>query len=327
MIKQRTTAREMAEALAVIYMGIIAFAAHASGVSLLLFPELAALSHDVFTRPKGKWASQPWRLVVTPTATAVVGLFVTRHVRYGAIAIAVIVLLSLLIIKLLRSTIAPAISAGALPMVLGERSWIYPAAIFVGLTGLAAGLTLWRRFGPGMGTISASEAEESDLVDALEMPPRDRFWLLTLLGFVLVLGVCAQLSGLRFLLFPPLIVMAYEIFGHSEVPGWMARPIFFPLVCLLTASLGTLAWHGFKGDFVGVVVTMIGSIGILRMFKVHMPPALAVGLLPFVMVAPNLRYPISVTLGTSALTLYAMGYRHLRETYRGRSAMEATLSQ
>jgi HPP family len=326
MVTKQDTTRGVAEALAVVYMGIIAFAAHASGVSLLLFPELAALSHDVFTRPKGKWASQPWRLILTPTATAVVGLFVTRHVRYGAIAIAVIVLLSLLIIKLLRSTIAPAISAGALPMVLGERSWVYPAAICVGLAGLAAGLWLWRRFGPGMGTLSASEAEESSLVDALEMPPRDRFWLLTLLGFVLALGVCAQLSGLRFLLFPPLIVMAYEIFGHSEVPKWMARPVFFPLVCLLTASLGTLACQGFKAGLVGVVVTTIGSIAILRIFKVHMPPALAVGLLPFVMVAPNRWYPISVTLGTSALTLYAMGYRHLRETYRSRRTMEVPLT-
>ena len=72
MVTKQDTTRGVAEALAVVYMGIIAFAAHASGVSLLLFPELAALSHDVFTRPKGKWASQPWRLILTPTATAVV---------------------------------------------------------------------------------------------------------------------------------------------------------------------------------------------------------------------------------------------------------------
>jgi len=306
----------MAEALAVFYMGIVAFAAHASGVSLLLFPELAALSHDVISRPKGKWASQPWLLVLTPTSTAIVGLFLTRHASYGAIVIALIVLLSLLVLKVFRSAVAPAISAGVLPMVLGEKSWVYPAAIFVDLASLVAVMLLWRRFHPGSDKPIQSEGVHSRLVDALEAPPRDRYWLFVLLSFVLVVGASAQLSGLRFLLFPPLIVMAYEIFGHSEVPRWMARPALFPLVCLLTASLGTIACHTSKGGVLGVVVTMMGSIGILRIFKVHMPPALAVGLLPFVMVSPNFRYPLSVTIGTIALTLYSMGNAHLRGTNR-----------
>ena len=38
-----------------------------------------------------------------------------------------------------------------------------------------------------------------------------------------------------------------------------------------------------------------------------MPPALAVGLLPFVMVAPNAWYLVSVALGTIALTVCAVG--------------------
>jgi hypothetical protein len=55
------------ELLAIIFMGLIAEAAHKTEVTLLPFPELAALSHDVLTRPQGKWASQPLRLILTPT--------------------------------------------------------------------------------------------------------------------------------------------------------------------------------------------------------------------------------------------------------------------
>ena len=55
----------MAEVLAIAFMGGVAAAANESGWSLLLFPELAALSHDVLTRPRGKWASQPIRLIAT----------------------------------------------------------------------------------------------------------------------------------------------------------------------------------------------------------------------------------------------------------------------
>jgi hypothetical protein len=57
------------------------------------------------------------------------------------------------------------------------------------------------------------------------------------------------------------------------------------------------------------------SIAILQAFKVHMPPALAVGLLPFVMTAPNIRYPISVGIGTVSLTLCFWGRGYIRRTF------------
>jgi hypothetical protein len=313
--RNRSTARFLAEALVVSYMGVVALAAHLTGIYLLLFPELAALSHDVMTRPQGKWASQPWRIVLTPTLTAIVGLFVTRHESYGAISVALVVTASLLIIKLLRSAIGPAISAGALPMVLNERSWMYPASIFMGLVALVATLWIWRRYGPPSDTPSNDSTNDSRVIDALETYPHDRFWVVTLLTFVLLLGVPAQLTGLRFILFPPLIVMAYELFGHPEIPGWMARPALFPLVCVLTASVGLVACHLFRSSVVGVTLTMLGSIAILRAFKVHMPPALAVGLLPFVMAAPNFWYPTSVGIGTVALTSCFCGRGYIRKSF------------
>jgi hypothetical protein len=313
--RNRPTARFLAEVLVVSYMGAVALAAHLTGIYLLLFPELAALSHDVMTRPQGKWASQPWRIVLTPTLTAVVGLFMTRHTNYGAISIALVVLASLLIIKLLRSAIGPAISAGALPMVLNEKSWMYPAAIFLGLMGLGATLWIWRRYGPLFDTPSDYSRNDSRVIDELETYSHDRFWVITLLAFVLLLGVPAQLTGLRFILFPPLIVMAYELFGHPEIPGWMARPALFPLVCVLTASVGVAACHLCRSSVIGVMLTVLCSIAILRAFKVHMPPALAVGLLPFVMTAPNIRYPISVGIGTVALTLCFWGRGYIRRIF------------
>jgi hypothetical protein len=311
---KRQSATLTAEALVIAYMGIIAFAAHLSGIYLLLFPELAALSHDVLTRPKGKWANQPLRLILTPTFTAVIGLFITRHANYGAITTAVIVLLALFIIKLLHSAIGPAISAGALPMVLNEHSWMYPQSICIGLVGLVIVLWAFRRYGPCTDAPSCSALHDSEVVDSLETIPSNRYWVLSLLAFVLVVGGAAQITGLRFILFPPLIVMAYEIFGHPEVPGWMARPVFFPVVCFLTASIGVLTDYTFKESFVGVMLTTLCSIAVLKAFKVHMPPALAVGLLPFVMQAPNAWYPASVGIGTVALVLCFSARRYIQRS-------------
>jgi hypothetical protein len=311
--KHRPAARFLAEVLVVSYMGAIALAAHLTGIYLLLFPELAALSHDVMTRPQGTWARQPGRLVLTPTLTAAAGLFVTRHIHYGAVPIVLIVLASLIIIKLLRSAIGPALSAGTLPMVLGEKSWMYPVAIFMGLAVLVTILWIWQCCGPPVDTPSKYSTHDSRVIDELENNPHDRFWVVTLLAFVLLLGIPAQRTGLRFILFPPLIVMAYELFGHPEIPGWMERPSLFPVTCILTATGGVVALHLCRSSVVGVMLTVLCSIGILRAFKVHMPPALAVGLLPFVMASPNMRYPLSVGIGTAALTLCFYGRGYLRK--------------
>jgi hypothetical protein len=300
------------EILALIYMGVIAFSAQKTGFSLLLFPELAALSHDVFTRPQGKWASQPWQLVMTPTITALFGLFVVRHTTFNALAITLIVVVSLIVIKLLKSTIAPAISAGVLPMVLSERSWIYPIGIFVGLSVLVLVLLIWKLYVPKAPNLSREEEIDSRMIDDLETLPHDRFWSVALIAFVLVLGTLSQVTGAFFLIFPPLIVVAYEILGHPEIPGWMERPILFPVISSLTALVGLVFCHVFDAGFVGVILTMLCSIAILKIFKVHMPPALAVGILPFVMKAPNCRYPISVLTGTVALMLYFSSYRRMR---------------
>src|ERR1700679_4343465 len=109
-----------ANLLAIIFMGAVALAAQTTGFMLLLFPELAALSHDIMTRPYGRWGSQPLRLVLTPALTAIVGIFFTRHLPFGAPGIALIVFISLVIIKLMKSTIGAAHPPGVLPRSLVE---------------------------------------------------------------------------------------------------------------------------------------------------------------------------------------------------------------
>jgi hypothetical protein len=128
------------------------------------------LTRPLLTRPRGKWASQPWQLVLTPTITAFFGLFVVRHTNFNALALTLIVVVSLLVIKLLKSTIALAISAGVLPMVLDERSWIYPIGIFAGLSLLALVLLVWKRYTPKNHILSSEEEIDSKVIDDLEGP-------------------------------------------------------------------------------------------------------------------------------------------------------------
>ncbi len=50
----RGRARLGAEAIATAYIGFIAISAAATGIYFIMFPELGALSFDVFGRPRGR---------------------------------------------------------------------------------------------------------------------------------------------------------------------------------------------------------------------------------------------------------------------------------
>ena len=302
-------ARFVGEIVALAYLCAIAGAAKTTGFALLLFPELAALSHNVFTRPRGRWAGQPLRLVLTPTLTAIAGTALTRILPYNVGTILLIVCVSVLIIQLLRSVITPAISAGVLPAVLGVQSWLYPLGILCGLSLLAIMLLVWqRRFTSARASAEGASCEQEDQ----EAHGRIWTWLPGLLLFVVATGIPAQLTGLRFVLFPPLIVMAYEMFGHPGECPWKGRPLAFPAACFVAALGGLYAVQFLGTGVIGVAAAVAWGIITLRVFRVEMPPALAVGLIPFVMNGPSFKYVISVGVGTLALSVGDLAWQRWR---------------
>jgi hypothetical protein len=135
---------------------------------------------------------------------------------------------------------------------------------------------------------------------------------LAFLAFVAATGLVAQFSGLRFILFPPLITIAYEMFGHPETCPWLKNPVWFPVCCFLTALGGLISFKIFGLGALGAVCAMGVGVLLLRVFDVHMPPALAVALLPFVMTSPDMRYPASVGIGTLVLTGFFLMYQRGR---------------
>ena len=302
------TSRErfQAEVFATAYVAVVAFAAHASGISFLLFPELGALAYDVLMRPWGKWANQPVRLVLTPAITAVIGTAITRWMPFNGLSVMLIVGLSAAVIALLGSSIAPAMSAGVLPLVLGIHTWVYPAGMTATLVVLSGIAVVWRKYHSRKETDAPQDVE-----DVLESPPVGKYWVLVLLIFVGALGELSRVTGLRFIIFPPLVTIAYEMFGHTQMCPWTKRPASLPACCFLTAGCGLLAFHFAGTGVVLALCSMVAGIVVLRTFELHMPPALAVGLLPAVMIAPNWRFPFAVLAGTVCLTLVFLGYRRV----------------
>ncbi|WP_461479853.1 hypothetical protein [Mycobacterium sp. HUMS_1102779] len=299
--------RLFTEAVAVVY---IVVAAQCDGRHYLFFPGLAALAYDVLTRPWGKWASQPARLVLTPSVAAVAGVWTTRQFPYHFLTVVGLVTGCLLVVAALKSNIAPAIAAGVLPLVLGIESWVYPASIAVSLVVLLCILLPWQRYCRRRYQ-SADATAATNLDDILETPPGGRGWIVPFYAFVTTMALCAAASGLRLLLIPPVIVIAYAMFAHPGTCPWAGKPIALLAACSSISTAGWIAvslWG--KGGFAAGCAMVLGII-VLRALKFHMPPALAIGLLPLVIVSPGIEFPVSVTVGAAALTLAYLIYRRL----------------
>jgi len=297
-----------AELVALVYIAVIAEIAYATGAFYVLFPELGALSHDVFTRPRGTWASAPLLLAITPVLTGVVGIFFARALPYGFLSVLLTVGGAVAVIFLLKSPVAPAISAGLLPLVLGVKSWWYPPGVLLGTALLTALSLLWKRLSLALNWLEPlSPAEMVD--EAIEQTAVGSYWLIALLLFVAAAVFFVKLTGLRFILFPPLVVIGFEMFGHTAICPWVKRPLLLPVACFLTAVGGLFFWNLLGAGPAATACSMACGIVVLRLFDLHVPPALAVALLPLVMHSPTTAYAFSVGIGTLLMTLWFLFYQ------------------
>jgi hypothetical protein len=299
-----------ADGATVAYIGALSLSAQLAGASYILFPELGALANDILRRPRGTWARAPVLLVVTPLLTGALGALVAQRLPYGFASVLLTIGGSLLIIKLLRSPIAPAISAGLLPLSLGLKTWWYPPSLLVGLGALAviAGVRLARS--PAS---SAGPGARDAVDDALEAAPSDYSWVPFFFVFLIAALALVFVTGWRFLLYPPLVVIGFEMFAHAEICPWADRPLALPLACTLSALTGLVCVLLFGAGPLGAACSVIAAIGLLRVFDLHVPPALAVGLLPMVIAQPTFRYPAAVGIGTVLLVGFFLAWRFLRQ--------------
>lgn len=302
----------LGELASLVYLGAIAQAAVLTGVAYVLFPELAALAYDVFVRPAGVWARSPGMLAVTPIATAFVGTLIARTMPYDAVSVSLSIASAMLVIRVMRSQVAPGISAAFLPLALGVTSWWYPASIALGTCGLALLSSLYGR------AIGARQAPcpPGDVDDEMERAPRRYAWLPVFVAFLALVYALGAATGLKLILFPPLVVIAFEMFAHAEVCPWAARPFALPLACTFIAGVG-VAWLGVFGPGpLSVVLTMAVGIASLRLIRVHIPPALAIGLLPQVIPHADWHFALAVGIGTSTLVATFLSARWLLPSLR-----------
>ena len=302
MTASRTT-QFIQESCSVCYLGFIAALAAILNFPLLFFPELAALAYEVIRNPGGKWARSPFFLALTPPLTGVVGVCIVNAFPYGPLSMLLAIVLCISIVRGLRSPVAPAISAGVLPVALSVDSWLYPLAIAVGTSMLA-----------GIAIMSRSKAIPSETQAPVHATNRD--WIIGLSVFVAIAALAAFFTGQRMILFPPLVVIAYEMFVHRKDCPWGREPFKLAPTCFLTAAIGVAAVELLGHGILSTMLSMTMGIVVIKALRLHLPPALAVGLIPQIMEQPSWIYAASVFTGCLLLTGVFVLHQKLLERRR-----------
>ena len=298
-----TDALILGPVFSVVFLAVVAKAALLTGVIYVIFPELAALSYDVFKRPAGAWARSPVMLTITPAITAAMGTAFTQVMAYSLWSVAVTIAGAILIVGWMRSPIVPAISAAFLPLVFGITSWWYPVSIAAVMAFLALVSMVYGHFLASGDVRQASAPDTGAQTNEIQRAPWIKMWpsFFIFTAFLLLVYGLAAATGLRLMLFPPLVVIAFEVFVLAGVRPRATRHLALPFVCTIAAGAGLAALLAFGAGPLSVVISLLAGIVMLRALRLHFPPALTVGLLPQIMPHADWRFVLAVALGTTTL--------------------------
>jgi hypothetical protein len=297
------------------FVAVITWIANAIHLPAALFPELGALGLVIFSDARHPWARSPGLLMLTPFLAALLGLWITRHLSYGPVAVLLDVAVTLTVLAVLRSPIVPALSAGLLPLALQIKDWSYPFAILIGTSGLVLVILVRTRLQRNRPAEPAAEQPEQPQAEpaaqSSPVPPL-RQWLLPFGLFLLGALALVALTGSPLVLFPPLLVIAFEMIAHRQHCPWRGRYGRVLLVTNAAALVGLTLEHLLGVVPAAAFLAVLATVALLQLTRLFFPPALGVTLLPFVMPHPPLAYPLFTGMGSLWLVLVVALMEHQR---------------
>lgn len=272
---------------------LMVLAAELSGEREILFPEVTAIAVGLFLAPKQSWVVSKPRLFFLITFCAWAGLAISLWMpgpQWGKLCAAF--LLCQLVLAYSGTGFAPLISAGVLPVMLGTQSVIYPLSAMA-LTGLLVLLRL---------VLEGGGLKEKQSFTPLPRPNQaDWLRLLARCGIGVICILAAVNLNTPFAVAPPILVA----FTEFSRPGNQARqtPIRTAGLIFCCALAGAVSryfltmelglWLTLSAGVAGIIM-----LGLLKAFRLYLPPAGALTLLA--MLIPEtavIWYPLEVLAG------------------------------
>ncbi|AYM02322.1 hypothetical protein [Levilactobacillus yiduensis] len=231
----------------------------------IILPEIGALTAGTWIYHNSSWIAQPFKIFLAPSGTAVIGFLVNQLGITYAEKVYLTLILILLLLSVLRSTLAPSFATGLLPIIINATHWSFILAILFFTLTLTVGVLL-------QGHYRGKPAGQSLHVSHM-------------LGFTLVASVWVaavwlagfpQMAGI-----PPVLVVFFEVSQLPDYPGKLAIRQIIALAG--AATLGVLIHTLLASWLLTTLLALPLVFVLLQLLHIKLPAAYAFPLLALVL--------------------------------------------
>lgn len=274
----------------------------------IIFPEIAALAVGAWFVKNSPWKEKPVHLWLSPTLAAITGVSMLHFLPYPReLLIAATFVLIALQLYVFRSKVLPSISAAILPIVVNADSLYYILSVSVLSGCIAIGRGMLNHFQATDNPVSQTALP----LKAAEQNPWEGkvllHWLQLFLG-VSVIAVLALRCNLLYMIAPPLIVAFIEFTNPTGKLGQQPIRLFGLVSCAAFSGVLLLILLHFQWGWslwIAVGCIVLWSLFLFQQFKLILPPAIALALLPTIIPQEMLLvYPFQVMIGLGAFIAF-----------------------
>ena len=274
----------------------------------IIFPEITTITIGALASPKQSWNTSKLRLLLTITASAVVGVGLVVFIPLALVfKIPLAILCAITCVTISGTEFWPAISACVLPVLLGTRSPVYIGSAVVMTSLILLAQLLLEKFGI------------RDKSTFTPIKPDRQLMMLRIKHTIAASLICVMpvITNEIFFIAPPLIVAFFEM--SKPKSKLMEHSYKAALLILIGTVSGVLSRFVLTEKFgLPLAVSAMAATAVILFAvsrtKLYFPPCGAIATLPFIIPeGALLKFSFEITAGT--LFFIAVAYALSKECH------------
>lgn len=248
----------------------------------IILPEIGALTAGTWIYQNDGWINQPLKIFLAPSGTAIIGFLINQLNISYAQKVLLGLLLMLILLKILKSNLAPSFATGLLPIIINATHWSFIVAILLFTSILMAGVVIQGNY---------KQTEPSDSIKKQHM------LIFTVMAIVWV-GAVWFFGFSQMAAIPPVMVVFFEVLQKPDYNWRMASKHFIALVG--AATIGVLVHLLIASWLLSAIISLPLVFVLLQVLKIKLPAAFAFPLLALVLPINMFRMlPITAIIATT----------------------------
>ncbi|WP_334333238.1 hypothetical protein [Companilactobacillus sp. HBUAS59544] len=233
----------------------------------IILPEIGALTAGTWIYQNGGWINQPSKIFFAPSGTAIIGFLINQLSISYAQKVLLGLILMLLLLKVLKSNLAPSFATGLLPIIINATHWSFIVAILLFTLILTCGVFIQGNY------------KQTDPSIAIK---KHHMALFSIMAIIWVSGVWffgfSQMAAI-----PPVMVVFFEVLQKPSYSWQIGIKHFIALVG--AASIGFLVHSVIASWLITTIIALPLVFLLLQLLKIKLPAAFAFPLLALVLPA------------------------------------------